>query len=1822
MASSLAAQLSQIAAKSTHQFDLKAQRSAHAKSLIFEKKVAATQDFETVFQLCYEGFQELCALDPRFQSFRRNLFSDQSISEDRGQMTAAQNKDLDHIIEEFLSLVGSRLLINPALRAVEWLVRRFRIHEFNIDFLILTFLPYHTTPLFANLLSILPDDLGSTFKVLYPYKRSLTLPPRHPIVHSAATNRQFFSALNNYVLQTCKLQAHYQGLISFWAGITAEALASMFDSARSGRIEVERRNKEDVLLRIMPTLNTGFTLKKVPQAIIACYMICVVLANKGSLSDATVDSIMEAVVGSWSQDTIASGIICLSVLAQQKDNIDLPKKIVKAILGLENAVDIFAELNDSHSITKLMMGLVQVCSQKHGEHLALPCLTLVRQTLQQVELKDEDKGNVISALLRALDGVRQNGLLTAELQQEASDTLTYFTESESLQPILQEAIRESGVDVSSLEMALQLAIEAGDSGITPEDVDMEDATDEATQDDSFSKALETLSNENQKIDTFLLSTPNPVFFELARTFVQICSSRDKLARVLDLPILRKKEALQVPTYLSFLIRIFSGPYPAVARSWAIGIVGKCLSESKGKKLDVQALLPYTIAALSDSSSRVRVAAASLMLLLDGQLSESKEKEEYSPWGKSYLYGSKHQSNIIWCPTREVYKFVHEGILPSLEECSNDASQCGERMVQALRGDAKELESGLKKSTRRDFFSFFCSHIVNTPLFAVKLRLLRIVNRVGKIGSSSRVQFLSPLLDQWQSMGPDDIKQIESREHVSIPELEEQIVSILHPKDKESGQIVLSVITNDSKALRPSFIDAVFVRLQDMWPALADDNELLLAEKLLDICLGPGTRAGELANSSRDLLRAVDLSGPVISSFLATITSSTSFAEGHSPAPKRRRTSQNNFLHLNSDDPNHLLQRVSLILEIIDTSRPEEHPELLGGLFQTLSIVHRLKLRVQSEMSYLLSLNLSILLSIINKSKETRKKLDTSVIRADLIIDCVRTSESPQFQNTALLLVAALASLAPEIILHSVMPIFTFMGSNVLRKDDEYSALVIDQTIDQVIPPLVRSLRAQKRDVVTGTSELLLSFTTAYEHIPSYRRLRLFESLVNKLGQEDILFAVLAMLATKYGMDRDVLVTITALASNTEARLQLITYARYLGLIQDALQPKPTLSRTLLGIGNEDERDPHKVTVDLLHTLSHLLKFTSLRSKIAPYFESDTDEDAKEIHALFSNILERLLSLAETVQSIKPISDACGDALATLLGTLSLVDFIDTIEVLLQRKNDDLRRKVLRLLEHRLEHTNDQDKASQSRALEFLSVGIKIIETSSDTLLKHAAVASIEKISEKYGKKGPEKVVDAAMVVCGDHCMGQADGRIRVMGVLCLASMTEVIAEAIIPVLPVALPRALDLLEISIKDKDENPQLHDAVYSFISALLVHIPYMFSAGDLDRVLRLSSNSAAADLPQECDDTRQEMLQLSARKVEAKEVFNVVGRNWDYCIAKGPGATQEILSIVKTTIEKRPKSEIVKNISTLSNLLWKVFDFRHTQTLITQGHSYEPHEVDGIESDVNDVAIKMIYKLNDTLFRPIFLQLNEWATQELDETDKAWRLARLTTYYKFLNIFFSNLKVRMAYISPTPHAFDLDLNGLCLLQSIVTGYSSYFVENAVEVLKTASSTIKEIQPLWTAVMGTLRNSFEHDQDEFWQSPSNLAMIAGPLISQVSISTNQSTLKLVLAEAVPTIVALAGAADSPDNHKELNTHLMKYMRAGGGNTAGVNGFTRLAAVKCEQALTERLGEEWLVLLPEMLPYISELMEDDDENVEKEVRKWVLMIEEVLGEKLDDMLA
>ena len=126
MVTSLAAQLAQVAANSKTTLNVKAQKAAHSKSLIWEPRVAATQSFQSLYTTCLEGFEELCQLDGRFARFGSTLFHEESQSQDRLQLTQDEAAQLDKQIEAFLRLAGSRLRLMPAIRSIEWLVRRFR----------------------------------------------------------------------------------------------------------------------------------------------------------------------------------------------------------------------------------------------------------------------------------------------------------------------------------------------------------------------------------------------------------------------------------------------------------------------------------------------------------------------------------------------------------------------------------------------------------------------------------------------------------------------------------------------------------------------------------------------------------------------------------------------------------------------------------------------------------------------------------------------------------------------------------------------------------------------------------------------------------------------------------------------------------------------------------------------------------------------------------------------------------------------------------------------------------------------------------------------------------------------------------------------------------------------------------------------------------------------------------------------------------------------------------------------------------------------------------------------------------------------------------------------------------------------------------------------------------------------------------------------------------------------------------------------------------------------------------------------------------------
>ena len=195
-----------------------------------------------------------------------------------------------------------------------------------------------------------------------------------------------------------------------------------------------------------------------------------------------------------------------------------------------------------------------------------------------------------------------------------------------------------------------------------------------------------------------------------------------------------------------------------------------------------------------------------------------------------------------------------------------------------------------------------------------------------------------------------------------------------------------------------------------------------------------------------------------------------------------------------------------------------------------------------------------------------------------------------------------------------------------------------QTMESVIPRLVQSLHQRKDGPLVGVSELLLSFAAAYEHIRSQRRLDLFVSLVNKVGPNDYLFALIAILLDKYPSQGSVVQFAIVLISrySVETRLQVKIFEelrvngsnvlqmvkQFLHLILDALKPKPTFSKSLLQLDDVDG-----TISNLLPLAPAILSDTNLITKAVKRI-SDGGEGATNIRARFASILEDTFVLSD------------------------------------------------------------------------------------------------------------------------------------------------------------------------------------------------------------------------------------------------------------------------------------------------------------------------------------------------------------------------------------------------------------------------------------------------------------------------------------------------------------------------------------------------------------------------------------------------------------------
>ncbi|XP_057765983.1 uncharacterized protein At3g06530-like [Salvia miltiorrhiza] len=137
-------------------------------------------------------------MEERFRNYKNDLFSFQSKELDRELVGQEENKRINASLGSYLRLLSGYLELHSALKTLEYLIRRYKIHVYNAEDLILCALPYHDTHVFVQIIRLI-DAGNSRWKFLDGVKESGARPPREVIVQHCVRDMGILETICNYV---------------------------------------------------------------------------------------------------------------------------------------------------------------------------------------------------------------------------------------------------------------------------------------------------------------------------------------------------------------------------------------------------------------------------------------------------------------------------------------------------------------------------------------------------------------------------------------------------------------------------------------------------------------------------------------------------------------------------------------------------------------------------------------------------------------------------------------------------------------------------------------------------------------------------------------------------------------------------------------------------------------------------------------------------------------------------------------------------------------------------------------------------------------------------------------------------------------------------------------------------------------------------------------------------------------------------------------------------------------------------------------------------------------------------------------------------------------------------------------------------------------------------------------------------------------------------------------------------------------------------------------------------------------------------------------
>lgn len=173
-------------------------------SIFLSPKEAAAVDTSAVYEAGCKGLRDLIQYDERFSAFESSLFHSSSVNLQRELKTKEENAEIDVEVNSLLNLLSLWANEPSAHLVLEYLVRRYRVHEFNMDSVLRAFLIAHDSKLFAKIVHLCRLE-ESPWIFLAGVKESGVPPPRALFVNQALKSPWILDTICDLTSRTLSL---------------------------------------------------------------------------------------------------------------------------------------------------------------------------------------------------------------------------------------------------------------------------------------------------------------------------------------------------------------------------------------------------------------------------------------------------------------------------------------------------------------------------------------------------------------------------------------------------------------------------------------------------------------------------------------------------------------------------------------------------------------------------------------------------------------------------------------------------------------------------------------------------------------------------------------------------------------------------------------------------------------------------------------------------------------------------------------------------------------------------------------------------------------------------------------------------------------------------------------------------------------------------------------------------------------------------------------------------------------------------------------------------------------------------------------------------------------------------------------------------------------------------------------------------------------------------------------------------------------------------------------------------------------------------------